>query len=72
METYINSYDDIYALSEAVLGLERMFYQVSESVGVVEVCVVVLQLNTNCPISFSYFTSNDGSAGYYIYTYILQ
>ena len=48
------------------MGLEQTFYQVSESVGVVEVCVVVLEPSTVCPISFPFdfnFTSDDGSAG---------
>ena len=52
----------------AVVGLERTFYQVSEDVGVVEVCAIVYIPNGNipCQIDFTFdvslSTSND-SAG---------
>ena len=55
----------------AVVGLERTFYQVSEDVGMVEVCA-----RTNCPIDFVFAirfsafsisvgdgSSSEGSAG---------
>ena len=39
----------------AVVGLEKTVYVVSETVGMVEVCVVVHQPNTEpCPISFPF------------------
>ena len=49
-----------------MVGLERTFYQVSEDVGVVEVCAVVYSPNDNCQISFAFdvsFSTIDGSAG---------
>ena len=36
----------------AVVGLERTFYQVSEDVGVVEVCAIVYSPMVVCPIEF--------------------
>ena len=50
------------------MGLERTFYQVSEDVGVVEVCAIVYEPNGNlaCPISFPFevnLSTGDGSAG---------
>ena len=58
----------IYTFSNAVavVGLERTFYQVSENVGVVEVCAVVYSPVIECPIQFSFnlqLTTSDGSAG---------
>ena len=52
----------------AVVGLERTFYQVSEDVGVVEVCAIVFSPNgiISCPIAFSFdvsLSTNDNSAG---------
>ena len=50
----------------AVVGLERTFYQVSENVGVVEVCAVVRNPTIMCPISFPFamrFSTADGTAG---------
>ena len=59
----------------AVVGLERTFYQVSEDVGVMEVCAIVYSPNDNvpCKISFAFdvsfstsnnrFSTSDGSAG---------
>ena len=48
------------------MGLEETFYQVSETDGVVVVCVVVYEPNISCPIKFPFdvnlFTT-DGSAG---------
>ena len=52
----------------AVVGLERTFYQVSEDVGVVEVCAIVYSPNVTCPIEFPFnvnLTTSDGSAGKY-------
>ena len=50
----------------AVVGLEKTFYQVSEDVGVVEVCAIVYSPTIVCPINFpfnvSLSTRND-SAG---------
>ena len=56
---------------DAVVGLERTFYQVSENVGVVEVCAIVYSPNITCPnitcpIGFPFdvrLRTRDGSAG---------
>ena len=48
------------------MGLERTVYQVSESVGVVEVCAVVRNPTIVCPIAFPFtisFSTADGTAG---------
>ena len=37
-----------------MVGLERTFYRVSESVGVVSVCAVVYSPNISCPIQFPF------------------
>ena len=50
----------------AVVGLEETFYQVSEDVGVVEVCAIVYSPVNDCPIAFPFqvrLTTRDGSAG---------
>ena len=51
----------------AVVGLERTFYQVSEDVGVVELCAVVYEPNNiDCPITFPFdvhLSTSDNSAG---------
>ena len=50
----------------AVVGLEMTFYNVSEDVGVVEVCAIVISPNTSCPISFPFdvrLSTRDRSAG---------
>ena len=48
------------------MGLEETFYKVSETDGVVVVCVVVYEPDISCPIEFPFdvrlFTT-DGSAG---------
>ena len=61
--------DSVHHFSlDAVVGLEKTFYQVSENVGVVEVCAIVYGPNGNiaCPITFPFnvrlSTTND-SAG---------
>jgi hypothetical protein len=38
----------------AVVGLERTFYQVSEDVGVVEVCAIVYSPSGICPIAIPF------------------
>ena len=38
----------------AVVDLERTFYQVSEDVGVVEVCAIVYNPSGACPITFPF------------------
>ena len=56
----------VFVFVVAVVGLERTLYQVSEDVGVVEVCAVVLSPSSPCPITFSFdviLVTNDGSAG---------
>ena len=50
------------------MGLERTLYQVSEDVGVVEVCAIVYEPNGNlvCPITFPFevsLSTGDDSAG---------
>ena len=52
--------------AEGVVGLERTFYQVSEDVGVVEVCAIVYSPTIDCPIEFPFdvrLSTRDGSAG---------
>ena len=52
--------------SEAVVGLEKTFYNVSEDVGVVEVCAIVYMPTIDCPIAFPFdvsLSTRDGSAG---------
>lgn len=48
---------------DAMVGLERTLYTVSENVGVVEVCAVVFSPDISCPIGFPFivniFTSPD-------------
>jgi hypothetical protein len=53
--------------NEAVVGLERTLYQVSEGVGYVLVCAVVFSPdeNTDCPIGFAFdveLSTTDGTA----------
>ena len=47
----------------AVVGLEMIFYNVSESDGEVTVCAIVYEPTSECPISFSFnvllSTKND-------------
>ena len=48
------------------MGMERTLYQVSEDVGVVEVCAIVYSPNVGCPIVFPFdvrLTTSNGSAG---------
>ena len=48
------------------MGLERTLYQVSEDVGVVEVCAIVYSPTDECPIEFPFnvtLNTTDGSAG---------
>ena len=54
---------------DPVVGLERTFYQISEDVGVVEVCAVAYSQNITCPIEFAFninLLTTDGSAGIYV------
>ena len=57
----------IYIVSTvAVVGLERTFYQVSENVGVVEVCAIVYSPEGDCPIEFLFDVNliiTNGRAG---------
>ena len=50
-------------LAAAVVGLERTFYQVSEDVGVVEVCAVVYNPSGACPITFPFNVALSTSEG---------
>ena len=43
-----------YDIVVAVVGLEKTFYQVTEDVGVVEVCAIVYSPNITCPIEFPF------------------
>ena len=55
--------------SEAVVGLERMFYQVREDVGVVEVCAIVYSPTIVCPINFPFnvsLSTSDNTAGIFL------
>ena len=48
------------------MGLEKTFYNVSEDVGVVEVCAIVYMPTITCPIAFSFdvsLSTDDVSAG---------
>ena len=52
--------------TDAVVGLERTFYQASEDVGVVEVCAIVRNPTIVCPIAFPFninFSTADTTAG---------
>ena len=56
----------ISCVAVAVVGLEQTFYNVSEDVGIVEVCAVVYEPVRDCPISFPFelfLSTEDGSAG---------
>ena len=57
----------IVIVSVAVVGLEQIFYNVSESIGAVEVCAVVIgpDGSINCPIDFQFsvfLSTEDDSA----------
>ena len=43
--------------SEAVVGLERTLYSVSEDVCMVEVCAIVYSPTIDCPITFPFDVS---------------
>ena len=48
------------------MGLEKTFYQVSEDVGVVEVCVIVYSPSITCPVALSFdviLSTEDFTAG---------
>ena len=52
--------------SEAVVGLERTFYNVSEYMGIVEVCTIVYSPTITCPIAFPFdvsLSTSDNTAG---------
>ena len=53
-------------LPAAIVGLERTFCNVSEDVGVVEVCAIVYSPNITCPIQFPFdfnLSTSDNTAG---------
>ena len=52
-----------FLLTGAVVGLEPTFLRVPESVGVVELCAVVLSPVIDCPIAFPFFVSLSTRAG---------
>ena len=48
------------------MGLEKTFYQVSEDVGVVEVCAIVYSPIITCPVAFPFdvsLSTEDFTAG---------
>ena len=48
------------------MGLEKTFYSVSESVGVIEVCAIVYSPTIDCPIAFPFdvsLSTSDNTAG---------
>ena len=50
----------------AVVGLERVLYQVREDVEVLQLCVSILSPVTECPIAFSFnvsISTSDNTAG---------
>ena len=52
--------------SEAVVGLEKTSYSVSENVGLVETCVIVYSPTIDCPIEFPFdvsLSTSDNTAG---------
>ena len=54
------------SFTDAVVGLERTFYNVSEMVGVMEVCTIVYSPSLPCPVDFPFevkFSTDDSSAG---------
>ena len=58
----------IVVITDAVVGLERTLYEVTEDVGVVEVCAIVYSPNgnINCSIDFPFevfLSTTEGSAG---------
>ena len=49
-----------------MVGLEKTIYNVSESVGVVEVCAIVYSPTIDCPIAFPFdvsLSTSDDTAG---------
>ena len=49
----------------ACVGLEQTFFRVPESVGVVELCVIVSSPDVDCPIKFNFevnLSTRDGTA----------
>ena len=51
------------------MGLERTFYNVSEDVGVAEVCAIVYSPNITCPIAFPFnvsISTSDNTAGNFL------
>ena len=48
------------------MGLERTFYNVSEDVGVLEVCAIVYSPTITCPIALPFdvsLSTSDSTAG---------
>ena len=55
-----------HLISEALVGLEKTIYSVSEYVGVVEVCAIVYSPTINCPIVFPFdvsLSTSENTAG---------
>ena len=52
--------------TEALVGLERTIFTVSEYVGIVELCVRVFEPDIECPIQFPFvidISTADGTTG---------
>ena len=63
-----------FPVTDAVVGLEETYYNVSEGVGVVEVCAIVYEPVGACPIAFPFtvlLSTIDDTAGVYILSTIL-
>ena len=72
---YYNLLYIITTNTEAVVGLQRTFYQVDEDVGVVEVCLSVIRPNILCPVTYPFdvlFITVADSAGknYILYWFL--
>ena len=60
--------------SEAVVGLENTFYEVSEDAGSVEVCAIVYSPSIDCPIVFPFnisLSTINNTAGIILHSYSL-
>ena len=56
----------LYIFPGAVVGLEPTFFNVSEDVGVVQLCAIVISPVITCPIDYPFdvrLSTDDGTAG---------
>ena len=73
--SFLNDISSTYHLrnAETMVGLEKTFYNVTEDVGVVEVCAIVYSPTIDCPINFTFdisLSARDGSAGIVMKLYL--